>query len=249
MNKKFLKNFALVLAIGFISFTVSGCDKKEKDNNESNVSESTNTQSSIKKIEFLAMINDAFNITTDGSDEGTIKGAKDWDIINSDAVINPDEKIDKEFVISSVMRATGFVDSKSSMDEIIDCAIEYGVITDRDLSKVDLNDAIGYIAKANEAWMNPNFKNEIKVELVEGVIDLTNAMSSKDYSIDGNNITMDSKYAANIKADTVFILPKDSVTGKGGAYKAKSVSTVNGKTTILGTPASVEEVYKSISSR
>lgn len=194
--------------------------------------------------ELLAMINSAFGIMTDNTVEGNIQAAKDWDIIDENAVIDADAEITAEFLISASMRATGFVTGSSTMTEILECALQSGVIEDTELSASKLSQAADIVEKAKYAWVHQEFDNEIHVELCDGVIDLTNMTG--EYSINGNVIVLPSEYAENIDAGTVFILPKDE-TGQGGAYKADLITdNGDGSITIQGNPAEFLEVYKKI---
>lgn len=194
--------------------------------------------------ELLAMINSAFGIMTDNTVEGNIQAAKNWDIIGENDVIDPDASITAEFLISASMRATGFVNGNSTMAEILECALQSGVITDTDLSDDKLLQTSEIVEKAKDAWVHQEFDNEIRVELCDGVIDLTNMTG--DFTINGNTVVLPSEFAEGIEQDTVFILPKDA-SGQGGAYKAQMISdNGDGSITISGTPADVFEVYKSI---
>lgn len=197
--------------------------------------------------ELISMINLAFGIMSDNTVEGNIQAAKDWDII--DDGINPNDEITAEFLISAAMRATGFVTGESSLNEIILCALERGVIDDTNIMNIDLSKASDIVEKAKYSWTHQEFENEIHVELCDGVIDLTNEISVSDYTIDGDTIELPDKYLDSIEPCTVYILPKDPTTGAGGAYKAQTVSEIgNGRIVVKSVPADVFEVYSSISS-
>lgn len=194
--------------------------------------------------ELLAMINNAFGIMTDNTVEGNIQAAKDWDIIGENDVIDPNESITAEFLLSASMRATGFVNGNSTMAEILECALQRGVITDTDLSADKLSQASEIVENAKHAWAHQEFNNEIHVELCDGVIDLTNMTG--DFQISGDTVVLPSEYAAGIEQNTIYILPKDA-SGQGGAYKAQTITdNGDGSITISGTPAGVFEVYRSI---
>ena len=201
----------------------------------------------LTNAELLNMINKAFGMMTDNTFEGDCKTASDWDIIDADAEIQPDEEITPEFLISASMRATGFVTGSSSMDEILTCAAERGVILINDISAVDVKQASDIVDKAKYAWTHQEIKTEIKVELCDGVLDLTETIPAESVKIDGNTIEIPAEYAKDITEGTVYILPKNA-DGQGGAYKAQSVEE-NGATVIIkSVPAELQEVYKSISS-
>lgn len=205
-----------------------------------------NTADIPTNAELLAMINSAFGIMTDNSVEGNIQAAKDWDIIGENDVVDPNACISAEFLISASMRATGFVTGNSTMAEILECALQRGVITDTDLTDDKLAQASDIVEKAKYAWAHQEFNNEIHVELCDGVIDLTNM--TDNFLISGDTVILPSEYAEGIEQNTVYILPKDE-SGQGGAYKAQTITdNGDGSITISGTPAEVFEVYKSITS-
>lgn len=202
---------------------------------------------SCTNIELVKMINSAFGIITDGTDEGELKASQDWDIIDKD--INPDSEITPEFLISSVMRATGFVSGESDISEIIACALEKGVIDDENLENIDMNNYAEIVQKAKYSWVHQDIDTEIHVELCDGVIDFNGVINVEDITYDGDSIKIPSEYAKDISSGTVFVLPKNPDTGEGGAYKANTVTTdESGFTIIQGVPAEIQEVYKSISS-
>ena len=196
--------------------------------------------------ELLSMINNAFGIMTDNTVDGNIQAAKDWDIISESDAIDADAKITVEFLISASMRATGFVTGSSTMTEIIECAVQSGVIESTDLSAFKLSQASEIVEKAKYAWAHQEFNNEIHVELCDGVVDLTDMTGS--YLIKGDVVVLPSEYAEGIEVNTVYILPKDD-SGQGGAYKANTITdNGDGSITIQGTPAEISEVYQTIAS-
>lgn len=197
--------------------------------------------------ELLRMINDAFGMFNDKTFEADVETAKNWDIIDADAVIDENAPITAEFLVSASMRATGIVNGDSTMEEITASAVANNVIDEPDISAVDLSKATEIVEKAQEAWMYPNFETNISVELADGVLDLTEKIPADVVKYNGESIEIPSEYTEDIEAGMVFILPKNDA-GEGGAYTAQAVVTINGSTTITGIPASIEEVYGSIKS-
>ena len=196
--------------------------------------------------EAIAEIDRAFGLFTDGSDSANIEEAKIWDIIDEDAVIDTSAPITAEFLVDAVMRATGFVNGDTPQAEVIQSAIDHGVITDADLTLIDLADTYEIIDRAKDAWMHPDYDNEIHVELVDGVVDLTNEIGTDEFTISGDgSVVLPSRFADRIKEGTVFVLPKDAA-GNGGAYKAQKVTENGIHLEISCVPADVSEVYSSI---
>ena len=199
--------------------------------------------------ELIEMINQAFGIMTDGTSEGNFQSAKDWDIIDQNADIDENAPITAEFLVCSAMRATGFVSGDSSMAEIIETALNTGVIDDIDISGIDLTESADIVEKAKYAWSHQEFENEIHVELADGVVDLNGIITADDFTIDGDTVKLPSSLAESIKEGTVYILPKNPDTGEGGAYKAQSVTTDDsGMIEIKSVPAGFLEVYRGIAS-
>lgn len=199
----------------------------------------------LTNAELLSLINNVFGMISDGTFETDLQVAKDWDIVDEDAEINPEDEITAEFLISSSMRATGIVTGDSSMDEIINCAVEKGVIESTDLTAIDLTKAVDIVNAACYAWTHQEFDNEISVVLADGVIDLTSIIDADDCTINGNTIILPSDVADKITADTVFIVPDDTIDGT--AYKAVIVTdNGDGTITVNANPADFTEVYGSI---
>ncbi len=202
----------------------------------------TEEESVITNAELVSMINSAFGIYTDKSVEADIKAAVDWDIIDEDT--NPEDAITAEFLVSAVMRATGFVNGESSLSDIVVSALERGVIEDLNLANLDLNKASEVVEKGAYAWIHQEFKNEVNIQFADGVIDLTDVISPSDYTINGDEIELPEEYYDQIEPDSVIILPKDASTGEGGAYKVQSiVKTGDGKAVVQGTVAEIQDLY------
>ncbi|MDE6092567.1 MAG: hypothetical protein K2G14_05665 [Ruminococcus sp.] len=183
----------------------------------------------LTNAELLSLINNVFGMMSDGTFETDLQTAKDWDVVDPDAEIDPDTEITAEFLVSASMRATGIVTGDSSMDEIIDCAVEKGVIDDTDLSNIDLSKAVDIVNGAYYAWTHREFETVTDIELADGVIDLNGVIDADECEIDGNTIKLPADFASAITAGTVFIVPDGS--DDGTAYKAESV-TDNGDGTI-----------------
>jgi hypothetical protein len=138
----------------------------------------------------------------------------------------------------------------ASTDEILVFASERDVITEADLSAVDMSDWKGVIDRSFSAWINRPIENEISVELCDGVVDLNGVITHNDYVInsDDNTIELPSSVADKIKDATVVILPKNPETKEGGGYKIISQEERDGKIFIKAAAAEIAEIYKSISS-
>lgn len=196
--------------------------------------------------ELIVKINEKFGMGVGESFEENLETVKSWDIVDADAELDENAPFTAEFLISSAMRATGFVDGTSSIDEIMECAVNYGVIDIADISAVDISKADEIVEKAYNAWLNPNFDTNISVVLAEGVIDLTSIIPAEEITYtDGTSVSFPAEYADGLEADTVVILPDDTVDGT--AYKITAiVITADNVANLTITPASIEEVYDSI---
>lgn len=207
--------------------------------------ESERDEHILTNAEFLSLINNTFGMVSDGTFESDLQVAKDWDIVDADAETDPEAEITAEFLVSASMRATGMITGEASMDEIIDFAVEKGVIESTDLSAIDLSKAVDVVNNAYYAWTHQEFDTEINVELADGVVDLNGAVSADECEVDGNTIKLPSEVAEKITSGTVFIIPDDTLDGT--AYKADVVTdNGDGTITINANPADFEEVYGSI---
>ena len=211
-------------------------------------SEGTETEENghvLTNAELLSLINNTFGMVSDGTFESDLQVAQDWDVVDADAITDSEAEITAELLVSASMRATGMVTGESSMDEIINLAVEKGVIESDDLSAVDLSKAVDVVNKAYDAWINQDFDTEVNVELVDGVVDLTSTLSAEECTVSDGTIILPSTVAEQITAGTVFIVPDDTVDGT--AYKADAVTdNGDGTITVTSSPAGFEEVYGSI---
>ncbi|MCM1133308.1 MAG: hypothetical protein NC340_07525 [Ruminococcus flavefaciens] len=176
---------------------------------------------------------------------GNLSSAQAWDIIDTDNVPDETAPVTAELLISSAMRATGFVNGTSTLDEILECAVSYGVIDSADISAVDVAKADEIIEKAYDAWLHPNFETNISVVLADGVVDLTNVIPFDEITYADGTVSFPAEYADGLEAGTVAILPDDTMDGT--AYKITAiVVTADNVADLTITPASIEEVYGSI---
>ena len=187
---------------------------------------SAETSDAPTNQEILRAINSAFGIISDGSFEQDIEKAKSWDIINEDEELMADAPATPEFLVSACVRAASFADGTNTMDEIIAVAAEKGIITDTDISKIDMSKADEFISNAAHAWTHQTFETETNVTLADGAVDLNGVITADEWWVEDEYIRMPPSAAEKIRGGDVFILPKKS-NGDGGAYKASSVAIVN----------------------
>ncbi|MDE6731070.1 MAG: hypothetical protein K2J71_09890 [Oscillospiraceae bacterium] len=193
------------------------------------------------------MIINAFGMLSEGTFEGNLEEAAAWDIVDADIALAPEDAVTAEFLISAAMRATGLVTGSASMDEILACAVEKGVIASQDLSAVDLASAEEIVEKAKYAWTHPEFSNSVDegggVTLQDNVIDLSKIIPADAVQINGEEITIPTEYVEKFTEDSIVIFPGE----KGGAYKIQKIGETDGATVIINAvPAQFEEVYQSI---
>ena len=107
--------------------------------------------------EVLRAVNEAFGIISDKSFEDDIKSARSWRLIGEDEEISADSKATPEFLLTLCMKAASFVDKDASLDDIIKTAVEKGIITDTDLSRIDMNNTAEFIKNASRIWASSAF--------------------------------------------------------------------------------------------
>lgn len=206
---------------------------------------SEETADTVTVGELIRNINDKFGMGVGATFEENLETVKAWDIVDADAEPDENAPVTAEFLISSAMRATGFVGGTSSLDEIMECAVSYGVIETADISSVDVADADEIVEKAYNAWLNPNFDTNISVVLADGVVNLTDVIPLDEVTYTDGTVTFPAEYADGLEAGTVVILPDDTIDGT--AYKITAiVVTADNVANLTITPASIEEVYGSI---
>lgn len=132
-------------------------EETEKVTDEESKEDNSNTNTiGMTNRKFLRLVNDAFGFYSDESFENDVEVAKLWNIIDDDLEIDADTALTSEFLISVVMKATGYVEETSTIDEILDCAVQYKVIEKADISSVNVDDTEKIIESAKQAWLYPN---------------------------------------------------------------------------------------------
>ena len=228
---------------------LAGCSMKEFFANESTSEkeESPVSDGTITNGEWLGMVNDAFGMQVDeNAEDGELDAARDWGVIGEDEEIDKNAPVDDKFVTSTLMRAAGFADADSTDEEIINAAIEHGVISSPDSVISDPQQAVESLATAQNKWMTQEFEEHRNVELVEGVQNFSETMNVADFKVTSDGVTIPSDYAKNLEQDSVFIVPKNS-DGEGGAYKVVAkVDNGDGTVSVKSVPAAPEEIYDTI---
>lgn len=229
---------------------LAGCSMKEFFANESS-SEKEETSpvsdGTITNGEWLEMVNDAFGMQVDeNAEDGELDAAREWGVIGEDEEIDKNAPVDDKFVTSTLMRASGFADADSTDEEIINAAIEHGVISSPDAAVSDPQQAVESLAAAHNEWITQEFEEHRNIELVDGVQNFSETMNVADFKVTSDGVTIPSDYAKSLEQDSVFIVPKNS-DGEGGAYKVVAkVDNGDGTVSVKSVPAAPEEIYDTI---
>ncbi len=248
--KRIISALTGTVMLATYSSVLAGCSMKEffandssSEKEETNVSDGTLTNG-----EWIGMVNDAFGMQVDeNAEDGEMDAAKAWGVIGEDEEIDKNAPVDDKFVTSTLMRAAGFADPGSSDEEIIQTAVEHGVISSPEAVLSDPQQALESLSKAKEEWITQEFEERRNIDLVEGVQNFTETMSVTDFKVTEDGVTIPSEYAKTLEKDSVFILPKNAETGEGGAYKVVAkVDNGNGEVSVKSVPAAPEEIYDKI---
>lgn len=248
--KRIISAVTSVAILASTATVFSGCSLKEFFSNEPK-SESPSTPAEptsdgvLTNGEWLAMVNDAFGMQVDEESEtGELDAAKEWGVVGEDESIDLNAPVDDRFVTTSLMRAAGYVDTSASDQDVINAAIQHGVISDANSSVSNPAQAVASLAAAQDSWINQEIVQHEEINLQDNVVNYTGEISVSDIEISNDGVTIPSMYAVGLEKDSVFILPKDEATGEGGAYK--TISTIDngdGTTTVKSVPADFTEIY------
>ncbi|MDE7099013.1 MAG: Ig-like domain-containing protein [Ruminococcus sp.] len=256
--KRIVSAITSIAVLASVATVFSGCSAEEFFNGSSQtaqnvVADAENNVSPtddgvITNGEWLAMVNDAFGMQVDeNAENGEIDSAKEWGVIGEDDVIDLDAPVDDKFVASTLMRASGFADENSTDEEIIQSAIEHGVISSPDAVLSDPNQALASLSTAQSSWSHQTFDEHIDLQLADNVSNFSETINAEDVQISDQDITMPSEYTQGLEKDSIFILPKETADGNGGAYKVIAViDHADGTATVKSVPASMEEVYQKV---
>lgn len=257
--KRIISAITGIAVLASTTTVLSGCGSLEEFfNGESKSDEdSAGTQDTIATStddgvitngEWLAMVNDAFGMEVDESaEDGEIQAAKDWGVIGEDENVDLNAPVDDKFVTSTLMRASGYADLDSSDEEIIQAAVDHGVISSPTESISSPEQAVESLSTAQHQWSNQTFEERCDIQLGDNVTDLSQTLNVTDIEIKGSDsMIIPSASAENLTSDSVVIVPKED-DYDGTAYKVISVNQLaDGKSEIKYAPATFEEVYKDI---
>lgn len=241
---------SLVMIITFI-VSVTGCSAKEffAKSGDTETLNDPSKDGVITNAEWLAMVNDAFGMQVDETDEdGELNAAKDWGVIEEGETVDMDSPVTDQFATKTLMRASGFVGSGASDEEIIQAAVSHGIITpdSADISKPQR--AAEAISSTVDSWAHQTYEYFEDVKYAENVQDLSQKVESSSVKIDSDDtVVIPTSSASGIGTNSVFILPPGDKYEKGIALKAVSVTdNGDGTTTIKSVPASRDDLYSDI---
>lgn len=250
-SKRILSGILSVLTMVTFVTSTTGCNLKEFFTGTSDTSDSVSSSmedGTITNSEWLAMVNDAFGMrheeNTDQSDEDI---AKEWGVIGDNEAIDMDSPINDQFATKTLMRATGYCDLNSTDEEIINSAIDHGVINQNG----DLSDPISAVTALDSAvysWSNQEFETRNNIVYAENLHDFTSSLSHESVTIsdDSSQVTIASDNVSGVEPGSVLLVPTDN-NGGASALKVVSVSeSTVGKATFVTVPATIEEVYSDV---
>ncbi|MDE5618929.1 MAG: Ig-like domain-containing protein [Ruminococcus sp.] len=258
--KRIISAVTGIAVLASTATVLSGCGSLEEFFNGESKNDSENSAGTedtvaastedgvITNGEWLAMVNDAFGMEVDESaEDGEVQAAKEWGVIGEDENIDLNSPVDDKFVTSTLMRASGYADLDSSDEEIIQAAVEHGVITSPTESVSSPEQAVTSLSTAQHEWSNKTFDEHYDIQLADNVTDLTQTLNVTDVEMkSSDSMVIPSSSAENIVSNSIVIVPqKDDYDGT--AYKVVSVKQLaDGKSEIKCAPATFEEVYKDI---
>lgn len=149
------------------------------------------------QLELLFYVRDKFGLNDyeKGSDEETAKKAKMAKIMGND--FDQDGSYTAEFLIRAVVTACDVDTDTLSMDEIVGIAVDSGIISDKDLSKVDLSKSSEIIDRAADIWANGKYDFSAKSKGGD-----TASKADADSKADTADSSAESKADKTISTDT-----------------------------------------------
>lgn len=167
----------------------------------------------------------------------SVQAAYEWEIID-DKQINTDDKVDKDFLSSVLVKSVGVANvTDMSAEEMTQYAVDnqyvdfpYRGRTDG-MRYVTFEEAEASLSKSALLWSERKY-TEITEDITygENTHELTQHADSVVSNLDGS-VTVPSELVSNVKVGDSYIA-KDPVTNAPKLYTVKEVSNSNGKTVI-----------------
>lgn len=167
----------------------------------------------------------------------SVQAAYEWEIID-DKQINTDDKVDKDFLSSVLVKSVGVANvADMSREDITQYAVDnqyvdftYRGRTDG-MRYVTFDEAEASLSKSALLWSERKY-TEITEDITygENTHELTQHTDSVVSNLDGS-VTVPSELVSNVKVGDSYIA-KDPVTNAPKLYTVKEVSNSNGKTVI-----------------
>jgi len=240
---KRLISAALALLLAFSMAALTGCAPK---------------QDTLTVGEWLSMVNDEFGMYSyDEEDEPYIEGmspgdpyyeaaqiAGAWGTIPQGSDLDLSAPLTNEFAAASLAKTVGREDFAGMSDkEIAQYSAENGYLAYdyRGANRtVSLEDAVASIETAKDVWTQPVSTPSRQVTYAEGVVPLPeNATMTAAFSYDdtANAVTLPEAAARQVKPGDVYLLFNLPPFGESQAFRAQTVNTANGVTTVVNSSA------------
>lgn len=198
----------------------------------------------ITKGELLNMLCDSFGMYSYSSKEPhtdtvkeddkyfpSVQAAYEWEIIN-DKKISTEDKVDKDFLSSVLVKSVGFADAnKMSTEELTQYAVDnkyvdfsYRGRTDG-MRYVTYDEAANSVNQSVKMWSEKKFSAPFEeIRYGENTHKFNELSDSVVNNVDGT-ITIPSNMANNVKAGDTYVT-NDPMTNSPKLYKVKNITTV-----------------------
>ena len=195
--------------------------------------------------QWLGMVNYAFGMesyaqeepyisSVDSSNEyfNTIQIAAEWDVIDTNKTIDPEDKLRWKDAIITLVNVGNFTKHDASDNEKIQYAIDN---FDKTIRKywmnrcIDVATATNLLVEAQEQWANRTYEETIEeIAYTEGVIELTSNDASYCEFTANDTILMPKEAADKLKEGDIFVLPNEGDCSTPKAYKVEDIKIENG---------------------
>lgn len=210
---------------------------------------SPKSNNSLTIGQWLGMLNTAFGMESYAQEEpylksiskdnpyfNTIQIAAEWDVIDKNENINPNEALRWEEALVTLVNVGNFTSHDASNEDKVDYAIKNFDNTIRKYwmnRTIDVSTATNLLVKAQEQWANKTYSEQIsKIEYLDNIKTISNN-DSNIISNSNSTIILHEDNAKDYKSGDIVVIEKNGECGTPKAYKVQEVKISDGQAELL----------------
>ena len=241
--KRFVAILLLVATVFGLIAPISGCSAQENQ--------------TLNMGQWLTLVNNAFGMESYTEETpyfaaigrnhpffAAVQIAAEWDVVDTNRALDVEKTLTWGDALITLVNVGGFLPEETSDEEKLEYAIAQFDNSIRSYWKnreIPYGNATVLLAEAQRQWAHVQYDENIeKIEYKEEVVDLTETVAD-DYTVNASGaILLPEAAAKEIQTGEIYMLTDKDNPLEYTYYRAESVTTVDGVTTIVNSQEELE---------